>query len=180
MDARDFELHPIAKQVLLFPLFIGALLPLLIAGVMMFTVPAEGRNDLVRAVTLLLVMPLIGAGMAWNLMHLKVRLSDKGLRIRSLPFPRTLRMDELDLDRAEVVDLNARPELIPAIKLVGTRLPGYRAGRFRLRDKRHAMVILTDLRKVLVLPTRSGKLVLLSLLRPEALLEAMRRNVARG
>ena len=180
MDARDFELHPPAKAVLLFPLFIGALLPLLIAGGLMLAVPDDGRSDLVRVAALLLFMPLIGAGMAWNLLHLKVRLSDKGLRIRSLPFPRTLRLAELDLAHAEIVDLNSRSELMPAIKLVGTRLPGYRAGTFRLRDKRHATVILTDLRKVLVLPKRNGKLVLLSLLRPEALVEAMRRSAARG
>jgi hypothetical protein len=179
MDARDFELHPPAKAVLLFPLFIGALLPLLVAGGLMLAVPDDGRNDLLRVAIPLLLMPLIGAGMAWNLLHLKVRLSDKGLRIQSLPFPRTLRMADLDLAHAEIVDLNSRPELMPAIKLVGTRLPGYRAGTFRLRDKRHASVILTDLRKVLVLPQRDGKLVLLSLQRPSPA-EALRRSAARG
>ena len=180
MDARDFELHPPARPVLLFPLFIGALLPLFITGVLLLAVPAEGRNSLVGAAVALLVMPLVGAGMAWTLLHLKVRLSDKGLRIRGLPFPRTLPLAGFDLEHAEIVDLHARSDLMPTMKLVGTRLPGYRAGRFRLRDRRHATVILTDLRKVLVLPTRKGTLVLLSVLRPDALLAAMRRDAARG
>jgi hypothetical protein len=180
MQARDFPLHPVAKPVLLFPLFFGALLPLAVALVLMLVAPAEDRGDLLPAAAALLLMPLIGAGMAWHLLHLEVRLSGAGLRIRGLPFPRTLPLSDFDLAQAEVVDLNARAELVPTVKLFGTRMPGYRAGRFLLRDKRHATVILTDWRKVLVLPTRSGKLVLLSLLRPEAMLEAMRKAAARG
>jgi hypothetical protein len=176
MSPQDYELTPPAKPVLLFPLFIGAILPLCVFTVLYLVVPAEGRRDMLSAMMMLLLMPLIGAGMAWNLLHLRVRLSDGGLRLRTLPFPRTLKLAELDLERAEIVDLKLRHELMPLIKIVGSRLPGYRAGRFRLRDKRYAQVLLTDLRKVLVLPKRNGGVVLLSMQRPEALLEAMRRQ----
>jgi D-alanyl-D-alanine carboxypeptidase len=46
---------------------------------------------------------------------------------------------------------------------------------FRLRDKRRASVLLTDLQRVLVLPRRDGSVLMLSLQRPEALLQALRR-----
>ena len=62
------------------------------------------------------------------------------------------------------------------MKVAGTRAPGYRAGRFRLRDGRWASVIITDPHRVLVLPLRDGGVVMLSLQRGEALLEAMRRR----
>jgi hypothetical protein len=47
---------------------------------------------------------------------------------------------------------------------------------FRLRDKRRASVLVTDTSRVLVLPKRDGSVILLSLQRPEALLEALRHR----
>jgi hypothetical protein len=54
-------------------------------------------------------------------------------------------------------------------------MPGYRSGWFWLRDKRRAYLVLTDWKRVLALPKRDGGIVLLSLQRPEALLDALRR-----
>ena len=55
-------------------------------------------------------------------------------------------------------------------------LPGYQAGHFRLRAKLgKAFCLVTDTRRVLWLPMRDGKQqLLLSLERPQALLDALR------
>jgi hypothetical protein len=175
MTPQDFELHSPPRMVLLFPLLIGLLLPL---GVVVAL--ATGRRepaDWLGAAPVLL-LPLVGGLLAWSLFRRKVRLSDAGLRIRRLPWPRTVPVAELDLEHAEIVDLQSRPELMPVFKIAGTRLPGFRAGRFRLRDKRHASVLLTRLRGVLVLPLRKGSLLLLSVERPEALLRALQQRDA--
>ncbi|MEO8160693.1 MAG: PH domain-containing protein [Arenimonas sp.] len=172
MTPQDYPLHPAAKPVLLFPLLIGVLVPLgVIAGLVVNGFP---QQQLPGVALSLLLMPVIGAGMAWNLLHLRVRLSDAGLRIRTLPCPRTIPIADMDLERAEIADLNSRSDLMPVFKIAGTRLPGYRAGLFRLGDKRRASVLLTELRRVLVLPRRDGRVLLLSVERPEALLQALR------
>jgi len=111
-----------------------------------------------------------------DMMRRDVRLDEAGLRLRTLPWRSTVKLADLDLERAEIVDLNSRTELMPRIKLMGSRLPGYRSGVFRLRDKRRASVLVTDTRRVLVLPKRDGTVILLSLQRPEALLDALRRR----
>jgi hypothetical protein len=176
MSPVDFELHPPNRFVALFlPALLGVVLPA--AAVLALALGPAQRTPMQWAGALpLLAMPVIGLFMAWNFQHRRVRLSDAGLRLRALPWPRTVPLAEFDLEHAEIADLDSRRELRPFIKLIGTRLPGYQAGRFRLRDKRTAFVLLTDLRRVLVLPRRNGGVVLLSVQRPEALLQAMRKH----
>lgn len=68
-------------------------------------------------------------------------------------------------------------DIVPPGKLarvLPTNLPGYRSGLFWLRNKARAQVLLTDWRRVLVLPRRDGGMVLLSPQRPDALLAALR------
>jgi hypothetical protein len=121
-------------------------------------------------------MPLVAGFLMQQVFRRKFRLSPAGLRLRTLPFPRTVPVSSFDLERAEIVDLGKRPELMPKYKLAGTRMPGLSSGKFYLRDKRRASVFLTELRKVLLLPLRDGTVVMLSLQRPEALLDALRRR----
>lgn len=172
MSPRDFELQPPPTYVLALPLLIGLLMPL---GLVALALSANEPEAWLATTPVLLLVPL-ALLMARSMFGRSVRLSDAGLRIRSLPWPRTIPLSDFDLERAAIVDLASRPELMPVLKLMGTRLPGLRDGRFRLRDKRQASVFLTELRRVLVLPLRDGKLVMLSLQRPDALLQAMTRR----
>ena len=171
MSPREFELEPAKPYVFPFPLFIGIALPLLPVGLVVTLAP--GRVPLPTLLPMLL-LPVVGLGLAFTLMRRGVRLSDEGLRLRSFPWPRTIPVAAFDMERAEIANLDTRRELRPRWKIMGTRIPGFHEGRFRLADKRYASVLLTDLRRVLVLPRRDGGVVLLSLQRPEALLSAMR------
>jgi hypothetical protein len=174
MTPTDWPLVAPNRFVLLFPVLIGALLPL---GVLAALVLVPQRTPIPwMGLSPLALMPLIAIALSWDLSHGRVRLSEAGLRVRTMPWPRTIPLSAIDLERAEVVDLEQRKELQPRLKIAGTRLPGYRAGRFRLRDKRMASVLLTDLRRVLVLPLRDGSVLLLSVERADALLQALRRR----
>ena len=51
-----------------------------------------------------------------------------------------------------------------------------RSGWFYLRNKHYAHVLLTDNKRVLMLPKRDGGLLLFSLVRPQALLDALRKS----
>jgi hypothetical protein len=174
MSEQEFEIVPPGKIVLLFPLFIGLVLPIFVLVALILA--AKGRNDWLLAAPAELIMPLVAALLAWSMHRRKVRLSDAGLTVHLLPWRSAIKLSDLDLDNARIVNLDEHRELLPVRKIAGTYLPGYRSGLFRTRDRRRATVILTDRRRVLVLPKRDGNLILLSLQRPDALLAALTRR----
>ena len=70
--------------------------------------------------------------------------------------------------------------LKPLLGLGSTGLPGFRGGHYLLRDRGRAFCLLTDLRHVLVLPTRDGRRLLLSPEQPQALLSRLRDLATRA
>lgn len=107
-----------------------------------------------------------------------VELRDGVLEVRAALFRQRVAVAQLDLDRARIVDLAERTELRPVVKTGGMSLPGFHAGRFRLREKfAKAFCLLTDRHRVLWLPLRDGKdQLLLSLEQPQALLGALKAS----
>lgn len=173
MEPKVFPITPPGKFTMLLPLLaVVACVLLLVAVLAIAKAPPDQWLHAWPVLVCLLVVPLV----SWRMGHRSVRLSDDGLRIRTLPWPRTIPVAGIDLERAAVVNLHEHRELQPTIKLAGSRVPGYRAGRFRLRDGRWASVIVTDPQRVLVLPLRSGSVVMLSVERGEALLQALRQR----
>jgi hypothetical protein len=173
METKRFEIVPPGKQVLLVPLLAATA----VMAALAFALTSEQRTPLPTVAYLAFAaVPVLAALIALDMFRRDVALTDKGLRVRTLPWSWTIPLDQFELERAEIVDLAARPELMPGMKLIGARLPGYRAGLFRLRDKRRASVLLTDLQRVLLLPRRDGSVLMLSLQQPDALLQALRRR----
>jgi hypothetical protein len=76
---------------------------------------------------------------------------------------------------ARRVDFAATPELEPQRRTMGTGLPGYRAGWFRLRNGERALLYLTDRSRAVYIPTAAGYGVLLSPADPDGFLAAVRR-----
>lgn len=126
----------------------------------------------------LALLVITGAAVASviGLKRKRVRLEGDQLHVVAGLFSQTVAIGAIDLERARIVDLAERTELRPAIKTLGMSLPGYHAGNFRLRAKLgKAFCLVTDTRRVLWLPLRDGKQqLLLSLERPQALLDALR------
>ena len=174
MEEKRFEIVPPGKQVLLLPLLSATAVMVALA----FALTQGGQRTPLPPVAFVAfaAVPLLAGLIALDMFRRDVRLTEAGLRLRTLPWRSTVRLDELDLDRAEIVDLSKRPELLPRIKIAGARLPGYTAGLFWLRDKRRGSVLVTDRSRVLLLPRRNGSVILLSLQHPDALLEALRRR----
>jgi hypothetical protein len=173
MNTQQFEIVSPGKLVLLLPAFIGLILP--VAILVTLLVVAKDSKELLRAAPALLTFPLVAGALGWSMFRGKVTLSDRGLVLRRLPWSRAIKPAQLDLEQARIVNLDEHPELRPVLRMIGTSLPGFRSGWFWVKDRRTASVILTDQRRVLLLPRRDNKLILLSLQRPEALLEALRR-----
>ncbi|KAF1709361.1 hypothetical protein CSC70_11175 [Pseudoxanthomonas kalamensis DSM 18571] len=91
-----------------------------------------------------------------------------GLNTRKQPIA------DLVLEQARILDLDEHVELKPMLKLFGAGLPGYRTGHYLLRNRSRAFCLLTDRSRVLVLPQRDGKYLLLSAEKPRELLDRLR------
>jgi len=75
------------------------------------------------------------------------------------------------LERANREDA---PEYQPVVRTVGTGLPGYGSGAFRLRNGEQALAYLTSKQGVVHIPTIDGYALLLSVAQPELLLRIPR------
>ena len=102
----------------------------------------------------------------------------KQLRVKATFYTRQAALSEFDLAAARVVDLREHTEFKPSLKTNGFAVPGLQAGHFRLRDKRAAFLLVTDPARVLCLPHTDGRVWMLSLTHPQAVLDILRRATA--
>ncbi len=105
----------------------------------------------------------------------RFEVSPAGLRLRGDLYGRLVPASALRLDAARAVDLRIDTALTPAKRTMGTALPGYRAGWFRLRGGEKALCYLTDNTRVAYIPTTAGYAVLVSVERPDLFLASLRR-----
>ena len=107
----------------------------------------------------------------------RYELSPAGISLRGDFYGRRL-IPASDLlgGAARIVDLDRDPELSPRWRTIGTGLPGYKAGWFRLRNGEKALVSLTDPHHAVYLPTTRGFVLLLSPAQPDRFLAAVRRT----
>ncbi|TDB34638.1 hypothetical protein TEP_13840 [Stenotrophomonas sp. TEPEL] len=188
-DARPFE---VAESSSLRVLWV--LLPLLAAlGVGMWAQLHDSRSDAPwMEVTLsppfflmggsaawsLAVIVLMGIGLGWAFFRRRVELAGNVLDVRSTLYRRRTPVADLLLDQAEVVDLSRDRRYGIRFKSNGYSMPGFYSGHFRLQGGGKGFALVTDRARTLVIPVRGGSTLLLSLERPQALLEALRKVAA--
>ncbi len=129
------------------------------------------------------LVPLLAAGavpgaLAWALKRRRITIDGDELRVASTFYTRRIAVQALDLDRARIVDLAEHDEFAPRMKTNGYGLPGLRSGHYRLRNGARGFCLLTDRERVLVLPQRDGRYLLLSPEKPQALLARLRELAA--
>ena len=140
---------------------------------MQFRPPGGGERWVLWGVLLLVV--LVGAGLALLLRRRSVQIKGRTLVVKATLYTRRVPVAQLDLEQARVVDLREHTELKPLLKTNGYALPGFHAGHFRLRDRSSAFLLVSDRSRVLHLPVQGEAALLLSVERPAALLDALRR-----
>ena len=105
----------------------------------------------------------------------RYELSSDGLTLRGDVYGRhPIPIADLRTGEARIVDLEREPDLRPRLRTLGTALPGYRAGWFRLRNGDKALLSLTDTRRAVYLPTTRGFVLLLSPESPDRFLASLR------
>ena len=106
-------------------------------------------------------------------------LSPGGLRLRGDLYGRQIPASQLRGGAARVVDIRRDRALQPVMRTMGTAIPGYRSGWFRLANGGKALLYVTDPKEVVYVPTRAGYSLLLSVDRPSEFVERL-RGIAPG
>jgi hypothetical protein len=154
------------------------LLPMLIGLGVLFTVGPRAHAPVLLATLASAGTIFIAAFglMFWAVQRRRIALSDGVLDITATLYRRRLPLAAIDLDKAQVLDLDAHREWRPLLKTNGLGLPGLRAGWYRSHDFTRMFCLLTTWNRVLVLPEHAGGALLLSAERPQDLLLALRET----
>ena len=107
-------------------------------------------------------------------------LSTDGLRLRGDLYSRFIPAPALRGGAARIIDLNHDRELAPALRTMGTALPGYHSGWFKLRNGQKALLYLTDRTHAVYVPTTNGYDLLLSPQDPERFVAKLRAIAPRS
>jgi len=83
----------------------------------------------------------------------------------------------LDVPDARILDLASNVEYSPKRRTLGTGMPGYTSGWFRLRSGEKALVYLTRRHDVVYIPTSDGYSLLLSVEEPQRFVEALQQYI---
>lgn len=104
----------------------------------------------------------------------RFEVQPEGLRLVGDVYGRMVPRSELRTELARRVDLDTEAGLRPSSRRVGTALPGYQSGWFRLQDGEKALLYLTDRSRAVYIPTTAGYSLLLSPADPDAFLTRLR------
>jgi hypothetical protein len=106
----------------------------------------------------------------------RFELSHEGLRIRGDLYARMIPRSIILADSAKVVNLATERQLAPTMRTMGTSVPGYNSGWFRLRNGRKALLYLTDRTRAVHVPTTAGYDLLISPQDPERFVDRLRNG----
>lgn len=168
---HDFATAPAGKLPWLFILGLLVLVPLLVVGLSAATDRSGQQAVPYEAIG---VLWLAVAGIAMLARRRSVAIEDGRLVVRAALHTRRIALADLPPEQARIVDLREHREWRPVLRSNGLGLPGLKLGHFRSRGLGKLFCVLTDPSRVLVLPVRDGPTLLLSLERPQALLDALR------
>lgn len=127
----------------------------------------------VVALVLVLVALLLGRSLVAS-RSAQFIVSPAGLQLQGDWYGRTIPWTQLRGRDARRVELAAEPGLAPRWRTMGTGLPGFQAGWFRLRNGERALLYLTDRQRAVYVPTTAGYSLLVSPADPEAFVAAVR------
>lgn len=147
-----------------------------------FTIaPAGARPMWVLLPVALLLVVIFGVIFAsiFGARSARFEVSQAGLRLSGDFYGRLIPAESLRPQDARRVDLGRESGLRPRWRTMGTGLPGYQAGWFRLANGEKALLYLTDRSKAVHVPTTLGYSLLLSPDNPEAFLSALKASAVR-
>ena len=115
---------------------------------------------------------------AYSSRNSRVEISSDRIKLVGDFWGREIPLGLLNVSAARVMDLDGSSEYLPKRRTLGTGLPGYSSGWFRLQNGEKALVYLTKRHDVVYVPTSDGYSLLLSVEEPEAFVERLQRSGA--
>lgn len=173
---KDFAVTPPRQFTYWLPL--GSLVLAVIGIALGIALGSTEENRLTELLWTLPVVIAVGPFLFLLMRRRRVTVDGDTLEIRATLHTLRVVVADLDLAAARVVDLSVARELRPLFRRFGFGMPGFRAGHYRLWSRQRGFCLLTATDRVLALPERSGRIILISLERPQALLDELRAKVA--
>lgn len=124
----------------------------------------------------LLVAVTVTGVLCWKYFQRRVQLDNGVLTVWSTFYRRRTAVVDMQLDEAVVVDMARDRRHGLQCRTNAYSLPGFHSGHYRLRGGGKGFALVTDLRRVLVIPVREGPTLLLSVEQPQQLLQALRND----
>lgn len=148
---------------------------------MELTFPIEPASNtalwvIIPACLILLGILGVMAYATYSLHNLRVVVREDAIEVRGGMYGRRIPVAELRLEEARIVDLGVQTDYALRLRTNGIGLPGYSAGWFRMRNGGKALAFVTKRDRVVVIPTRRGYTLLLSLTSAERFLAMLKTS----
>ncbi len=131
------------------------------------------------ALVTLVTVGLFGyIGMTMN--HLYVELTPDAMKIKIPMYSRTIPRSELLLDQVRVINMKAPDAPRFTMRTNGIGLPGFQAGWFRVKDIGKVLACVTDMTRVVVIPTTNDYQILVSMKDPESFVNSLHSKWSKG
>lgn len=124
---------------------------------------------------LLAVVLVALAYTAYSSRNSRVEITSDRIKLVGDFWGREIPLGLLNVSAARILDLTNTSEFMPKRRTLGTGLPGYSSGWFRLQNGEKALVYLTRRRDVVYVPTSDGYSLLLSVEEPAGFIEKLQR-----
>ncbi len=111
----------------------------------------------------------------YSSLNSRVELTSDRLRLVGDLWGRSIPLESLEVSEARLVDLNRGSAYSLQRRTLGTGLPGYASGWFRLRNGEKALVYLTRSDRIVYVPTSLGYALMLSVEQPEKFITTLQR-----
>ena len=112
---------------------------------------------------------------AYSSQKSRVEINHDNIRLVGDFWGREIPFNSLNVSDARILDLPGNTELAPKRRTLGTGLPGYASGWFKLRNGEKALVYLSRRTDVAYVPTTEGYSLLLSVDNPDQFIETLQK-----
>jgi hypothetical protein len=114
--------------------------------------------------------------LAWSTKNVSFELDAQALHLKGDLWSRSIPRSSLLSEDARLVDYHREPGLRPGRRTMGTGLPGYLSGWFKLRGGEKSLVYLSGHARPVYIPTTEGYSLMLTPENPERFLAALQRR----
>ena len=111
----------------------------------------------------------------YSSLNSRVELTSDRLRLVGDLWGRSIPLESLLVSEADIINLDRQSPYSLKRRTLGTGLPGYASGWFRLRNGEKALVYLTRSDRLVYLPTSLGYTLMLSVEQPEKFIASLQK-----